>query len=639
MHSRGWRGRSFSFGTFTNGGVLVQPPPQPPQQTLARPPYGNWRGQKPNGPPPPFHATTHSWLGNDTDSWAGSDDDGAMAAIGASPYGTVTLGHLPLPQPQQEQPQPQPQQQQPQQQQQPWGLSMLPWGPGMSNAAPPPLWLQPPSFHPTPHPALGNAATPAASATATAAAVAADGTVAAAATAAATAAAYANANANAATATAVDNASATATAAAGVAAAAAADADAATADQVAAAAVSDAANDGTATARDSRLKFVDGAALSNGKGVEAFNTLGFGVCITDQITDICHKMAAPFKGQEPPAKVGDWGFSDMEPFEVHDAAHARFSALARNANAMSGTGQKYVAARSSRSVSMPDKDQRGQAHLWSHGRSSPMRIRLDHNGDARLHQGGGITPVGSAAASSAACRSAGGRAAVNRWIHPFVETDEQCRDVIRDIGELIGGHRAGRDPAAIAFREGAEDAFQSCHTDYHHHAVRWEDGKSNPDAGEATHPDGRRRWLCEFVLHDRVLAFIPKWGSCEDVWFVYLPAGCFVYWDGDTRHGGTSHSIWRAHPNMPRRANDTVWGVAVHWYVDAYARDEVDKNGNKIGHLNMLAVGRDIKGQVHCGSTAKENTKFLLEEPHHRSSKRTTAEKKWKVTIVDPCEL
>ena len=431
---------------------------------------------------------------------------------------------------------------------------------------------------------------------------------------------------------------ATATAAAATAAADAADAadaDAATADQVAAAAVADAANDGTATARDSRLKFVDGAALSNGKGLEAFNALGFGVCMTDQITEICHKMAAPFKGQEPPAKVGDWGFSDMEPFEVTDAAHARFSHLARNANAKSGTGQKFVAARSSRSVSMPDKDQRGQAHLWSHGRSSPMRIRLDHNGDARLHQGGGITPVGS----SPACRSAGARAAVNRWIHPFVETDEQCRGVIRDIGELIGGHRAGRDPAAIAFREGVEDAFQSCHTDYHHHAVRWEDGKSNPDAGEATHPDGRRRWLCEFVLHDRVLAFIPKWGSCEDVWFVYLPAGCFVYWDGDTRHGGTSHSIWRAHPNMPRRANDTVWGVAVHWYVDAYARDEVDKNGNKIGHLNMLAVGRDIKGQVHCGSTAKENTKFLLEEPHHRSSKRTTAERKFKVTIVDPCEL
>ena len=234
VHSRGWRGRSFSFGTFTNGGVLVQPPPQPPQQTLARPPYGNWRGQKPNGPPPPFHATTHSWLGNDTDSWAGSDDDGAMAAIGASPYGTVTLGHLPLPQPQQEQPQPQPQQQQPQQQQQPWGLSMLPWGPGMSNAAPPPLWLQPPSFHPTPHPALGNAATPAASATATAnaAAVAAYGYTFTTATAAAAAAAAADgtvavaaaaANANAATATAVCNSRPpTATAAAGVAAAAAA---------------------------------------------------------------------------------------------------------------------------------------------------------------------------------------------------------------------------------------------------------------------------------------------------------------------------------------------------------------------------------------------------------------------------------
>ena len=89
---------------------------------------------------------------------------------------------------------------------------------------------------------------------------------------------------------------------------------------------------------------------------------------------------------------------------------------------------------------------------------------------------------------------------------------------------------------------------------------------------------------------------------------------------------------------MPRRANDTVWGVAVHWYVDAYARDEVDKNGAAIGHLSMLAVGRDIKGQVHCGSTDEENTKFLLEEPHDSSSKRRTAERKFQVTIVDPCE-
>ena len=123
------------------------------------------------------------------------------------------------------------------------------------------------------------------------------------------------------------------------------------------------------------------------------------------------------------------------------------------------------------------------------------------------------------------------------------------------------------------------------------------------------------------------------------MWFVKLPAGCFVYWGGgDTRHGGTSHSIWRAHPDMPRRANDTVWGVTVHWYVDAYAPDEVDKTGARIDHLNMLAVGRDIKGQVHCGSTDEENTKILLEEPHGSSSKRKTAEKKFQVKIVDPCE-
>ena len=76
----------------------------------------------------------------------------------------------------------------------------------------------------------------------------------------------------------------------------------------------------------------------------------------------------------------------------------------------------------------------------------------------------------------------------------------------------------------------------------------------------------------------------------------------------------------------------------MHWYVDAYVHDELDKNGAAIGHLNMLAVGNDIKGQVHCGSTDEENTKFLLEEPHGSSSKRRTAGKKFQVKIVDPCE-
>ena len=166
--------------------------------------------------------------------------------------------------------------------------------------------------------------------------------------------------------------------------------------------------------------------------------------------------------------------------------------------------------------------------------------------------------------------------------------------------------------------------------------MRWEDPKL-PDASEATYPDGYAKWLCEFVLHDRLLAFVPKWGSCEDVWFVFLPAGSFVYWDGTTRHGGTSHSVWRAHPNRPRRKNGTVWGVAVHWYVDTYATDEKDKAGNAIGLLNCMRVGRDVKGQPHCGSATVADTKFLSQAAPN-STKRKEVEKKYRVSILEPCE-
>ena len=234
-------------------------------------------------------------------------------------------------------------------------------------------------------------------------------------------------------------------------------------------------------------------------------------------------------------------------------------------------------------------------------------------------------------------RESATRVKPGNWIHHFVDTGQGCRDVVRFIGERIDGHRTGRDPAAILYREEGDDDTQSLHTDYHFHSVRWEDPNSNPDADEATHPDGHTKWLCEFVLHDRVLAFVPKWGSCEDVWFVFLPAGSFVYWDGATRHGGTSHSVWRAHPDMPRRKNDTVWGVAVHWYVDAYATNEEDKIGNLIGPLNMMAVGRDVKGQPHCGSTNVADTKFLSQAAPN-STKRTDAEKKCQWTIIEPCE-
>ena len=56
---------------------------------------------------------------------------------------------------------------------------------------------------------------------------------------------------------------------------------------------------------------------------------------------------------------------------------------------------------------------------------------------------------------------------------------------------------------------GGDDDTKSLHTDYHFHSVRWED-PNFPGTCEATHPDGYTKWLCEFVLHDRVLAFVPQ---------------------------------------------------------------------------------------------------------------------------------
>ena len=88
---------------------------------------------------------------------------------------------------------------------------------------------------------------------------------------------------------------------------------------------------------------------------------------------------------------------------------------------------------------------------------------------------------------------------------------------------------------------------------------------------------------------------------------------------------------------MPRRHNDTVWGVAVHWYVDAYATDENGKTRNAIGLFNCMAVARDAKGQPHCGSTTVADTKFLSQAAPN-STKRKEAEKKYRVSILEPCE-
>ena len=113
-------------------------------------------------------------------------------------------------------------------------------------------------------------------------------------------------------------------------------------------------------------------------------------------------------------------------------------------------------------------------------------------GNARLHQVGGFTVTGKPVVCSTVAKTES-RVTTGKWIHHFRSADQGCRDVIRFIGVRIGGHRAGRHPAAILFREGGDDDTQSLHTDYHFHSVRWEDPNSNPDAGEATHLDGHTR--------------------------------------------------------------------------------------------------------------------------------------------------
>ena len=152
------------------------------------------------------------------------------------------------------------------------------------------------------------------------------------------------------------------------------------------------------------------------------------------------------------------------------------------------------------------------------------------------------------------------------------------------------------------------------------------------------------RWLCEFALHDRVLALQPagaqcfafrmltmfsgahyfywcvaRGGTCADICFVFIPAGSVFYWRFDVRHGGTSHSIWRRHPAF---ANvDIIHSVAVHWYCDAYSdggeKDEkgkfVDASTADCGEVfNQLIVPRDIQGEPQCGWVASEDNLYPL---------------------------
>ena len=122
-------------------------------------------------------------------------------------------------------------------------------------------------------------------------------------------------------------------------------------------------------------------------------------------------------------------------------------------------------------------------------------FRLNHGTGERLRQGGGITPVG---ASAARCSGNKGSAPLSAadWIHPYISTDEGCRTIMRQIGETIGGHRAGRDPGAIIMREGTENQVKPLHSDFHVHDVSFIDNHAS-HAFEPVHPNGCFKWLCE----------------------------------------------------------------------------------------------------------------------------------------------
>ena len=117
---------------------------------------------------------------------------------------------------------------------------------------------------------------------------------------------------------------------------------------------------------------------------------------------------------------------------------------------------------------------------------------------------------------------------------------------------------------------------------------------------------------------------------------MYIPQGAVVYWGHDVRHGGTSsHAIWRLHPDMTPRANGTVWGVAVHWYVDAYTTDEKSSTDMPLAVLNVMRVKKDAKGQPHCGASYESSNLFMAQKQRH-SDTRGEMEKKFQVKFMNP---
>lgn len=246
---------------------------------------------------------------------------------------------------------------------------------------------------------------------------------------------------------------------------------------------------------------MDGRNLTKDGGLDAFEKLGFGVLLSEASKACCDRMAEPFEGDDPPANVRDWGFVHMAKFDDEDLTHENYSKAAAGLS----TGSAASSAQRPRRTEMPQKDQRGFVDLWSAGEEDETSnsSKLNHRNGVRLRQGGGITPVGESATPCGPMKRGSASLSAAQWIHPYISTDEGCRAIVRQIGETIGGHRAGRDPGAIIMREGAENQVQPLHTDFHVHDVSFVDDLA-AHAFEPMHPDGWCKWLCEargpFVL-------------------------------------------------------------------------------------------------------------------------------------------
>ena len=359
-------------------------------------------------------------------------------------------------------------------------------------------------------------------------------------------------------------------------------------------------------------------------GVPSFNKIGIGIRLQRDSTPLREAMQILQNGlpspdeHTPPCGVHRWAFKDMESFRGEDKPHAQ---AIHNASVISR--ERSFVNKSQRGV-VRTADERGQV---SRQRSCPYTDELpaprampatipaqlnlglmkavqnaanqvfpqSHEGGTRLNMcskghGWSKKPVDLKALRS----NPKMEFSTKDWGHVFAAANPKCKQVIAAVGRDIKGHEAGRDPTAIMFLEGVNNAFQGRHADFHLPSKGFYQSTTGTlqPFGFSTN---RHRWLCEFCVHARVLCFTPLNGGCEDVCFVYAPAGSFLYWRHDVLHGGTSHAAWRVHEDF-KRLDRPIFSIAIHWYVDAWPED--DEGGKRFNA--EMCTPRDGQGQQSC---------------------------------------